>query len=505
MGVVGSTENVGGAEKTITPNVGSISKTQTAQVLQPVLRDPTDYNVLVFIIDDVGTERYELYGEGEGNPYAKTPRLDALAAAGVLFTRAYAQPVCGPTRAALQTGRYAHRTGFGKNLGGSDQPLSTSEMLLSELVRDGRGQATYARSIFGKYHLCPAIGYEQHMTTQAYQRYGGTIGNIGADPASGSIDHFNWRHTISTFASTSTTLITAPPYDETTYSSSVIRADFVSWLSTVTKPFFSVVCFNAPHEPFTCPPESLVSSETWDALQLLGINAGDSRDPTTDPMDECQAVYLAAIEATDTEIGRVVDALSPAQLAKTLIMVTGDNGTPANVIQAPYQATHAKATPYEQGVRVPMVIAGPPAIVTAPGRTSSHIVHALDFWSTIADVLHIPNFLRAPGQTIDSVSLVPILTDPDAGPTRSDVLFHTFTPNGPSGTARTKDLRGLLREDGYKYIYLFANDIVQESLFYLPDDPFELTNLNVEGISEEDQAALDSLRARVDAILEGWS
>lgn len=505
MTLVGATVNVGGATKVVTSTVAvDVEKIATATVHVPVSRDPTTYSALIFIIDDVGKERFALYEKGAGQGYAKTPRFDAWAAEGVLFTRAYAQPVCGPTRAATNTGRLAHRTGFGSNIGGvNNQPLDTAERILAELVRDGRGQQTYARGYFGKYHLAPATGYEQHMTSQGVQRYGGTMGNIGANPGIGSIDHFHWRHTISTFSSTNTLLVNAPPFDETTYSSSVFRADFAAWITGVTKPFVAVVALNAPHEPFTCPPETCVSPETWTALQAAGINAGDNLDPDVDDPDDVQLVYDAATEATDTEFGRCWDALSPAQQATTLLMVSGDNGSPANIIRTPYDPTHAKATPYEQGVWVPMVVRGPPSLVTSPGRTCDRLVHTLDFWATVADTLDIPEAFRAPGITIDSRSLMPLLRGEDAE-IRSDFLFHTFTPNGPSGTVRSKDLRGLLTVDGWKYIYLFANDFAQERLHYLPDDPLEIEDLLIDPTPEATAKAAE-LRARVDVILGGWS
>lgn len=503
--IEGGTIN-GGAIVGVAPSASSINA--ATKLASTTLRtDPTSYNVLLFVIDDVGMERIAKYGRGEGNPYALTPRFDALADAGVLFTNAYAQPVCGPTRAVLNTGRYAHRTGFGQNVA-ADSGLDTNERLLWEIIRDGRGQTTYARGYFGKYHLCPAIGYESHMTSQAVQRYAGSVGNIGADPSQGSIDHYNWRKTLSTPTATSTTLIDGDgtsTWDETTYSASVTAADAVAWISTRTVPFVAYVTINVPHEPFNVPPFSMLSSTTSTDLAARGLAAGDVLDPDVDDIDDVQAVYRAAIEAQDTAMGRVIDGLTSAQRARTLIIVVGDNGTPANVTQSPYDPAHAKRTAYEQGIRVPMVVSGPANLITQPGRTCDHLVHVVDVLPTIAAVTLTDLSLGAPGVTFDGVSFLPLLRDPDAAATRTEIWTHTFSPNGPSGTARTRDLRALRRVDGYKYLRLFANNVVQEFFFNVVDDPFELTNLNDGTLTPTEQAALDALRARAAAIVGSFT
>lgn len=59
-------------------------------------------NVVVFLADDLG------YGDVgcHGNPYVKTPQIDAFAREAVEFNQFYVSPVCAPTRASLMTGRY---------------------------------------------------------------------------------------------------------------------------------------------------------------------------------------------------------------------------------------------------------------------------------------------------------------------------------------------------------------------------------------------------------------
>lgn len=65
------------------------------------------------------------------------------------------------------------------------------------------------------------------------------------------------------------------------------------------------------------------------------------------------------IEALDTEIGRVLSALTPEVRSRTNVIFVSDNGTPGEVSAPPVSARRAKATLFEGGIRVPLVIAGP--------------------------------------------------------------------------------------------------------------------------------------------------
>lgn len=500
--------NTGGIVSAV-KNVGGIAEPakNTASGFFP---EPAAWNIVVFIWDDVGVERLSYYGTGEGNPYARTPVTAQWAADGILFTRAYAHSLCGTTRASVQTGRLPHRTGFGTNVPLNQSAtghLDPSEKILGEIVRDARPAAVYQRSMFGKYHLVPDQGVtadEQHPGTHGYARYIGSIGNIGSAISMGNIDHFHWRKTNTTLTTTSSTLVNGPPYDETTWSASVHRADFLSWLSVQTKPFISFINFNAPHEPYTTPPFTCLSVDTQNELSALGIAAGDVRTPGVDPDNEVQLVYRAAIEGTDTEFGRCITGMPADKRANTLVIVIGDNGTPANIVQPPYVANHGKRTAYEQGIRVPMIVKGPANLVVSPGRECAHLVHAIDVFATILDVMRGNQSLAIPGVTTDSVSFRPYLQVPDAAARRSDIFCQVFNPSGPSGTPRIRDIRSLVRADGYKYIYKFGDPDTVEELYDVLADPREENNLLL-APTDEDTAAFVALKARVASLLGSWS
>jgi arylsulfatase A-like enzyme len=108
-------------------------------------------NVLIVLLDDVGTDKIGAYAE-HPRP-AHTPNLDALAAEGVLFRNAWATPQCSPSRAALLTGRYGRRSGVGRTVQAyeSSYELPPDELTLPEMLR-GAPDA-WDSSEVGKWHL----------------------------------------------------------------------------------------------------------------------------------------------------------------------------------------------------------------------------------------------------------------------------------------------------------------------------------------------------------------
>ncbi|MCU0793050.1 MAG: sulfatase-like hydrolase/transferase, partial [Opitutaceae bacterium] len=113
-------------------------------------------DIVFILIDDLGWADLAC----QGSSFYETPRLDALAAAGMRFTDAYAAaPVCSPTRASLLTGRYPARVGITQYIPGhatgalADVPyfhfLPKSERTVASALRDG-GYHTWH---VGKWHL----------------------------------------------------------------------------------------------------------------------------------------------------------------------------------------------------------------------------------------------------------------------------------------------------------------------------------------------------------------
>ncbi len=129
------------------------------QKLSPARLSGTN-NILLIIADDVGNDKVGVYMEGDDQTRPKTPNIDALAANGVRFVNAYANPFCSPTRATLLTGQYSFRNGIGNVISDSGEvalPLYPAQVPIPMML--DLGGAGYDHSQVGKWHLASrAVG-----------------------------------------------------------------------------------------------------------------------------------------------------------------------------------------------------------------------------------------------------------------------------------------------------------------------------------------------------------
>ncbi len=387
-------------------------------------------NVLLIIADDYGIDAQSLYNPG--GTTAPTPNINALAAAGVRFTHGYAYSVCSPTRASILTGRLGFRTGIGGVVGGGNS-LTASELTLPEVITQHSNLGIAAAS-FGKWHLSegsPASIRTLPNTIGGWPHYAGSTTGALADFS-------NWTKTTNGTNSTNTT-----------YATTDLVNDAVAWINqrnTAGQPWVAWVAFNAPHTPFHVPP-----------VNLHGFGA----NPATNSLK-----YRAAVEAMDTEIGRLLQSVNPAT---TDIIFIGDNGTAGQVIQAPYDNAHAKDTLYEGGTRVPFIIKGPS--VVSGGRVDASLVHVVDLFSTILELAGVP----LPTTTIlDSKSLKPLLAN-QGDPTRTRLFVDQFDPAVSTSGGRA------IRDDRYKLIRFNTG---RDEFYDLLADPSEQTNLLANGIAQ---------------------
>src|SRR3990172_7329539 len=135
-------------------------------------------NIVLILADDMG------YGDigAFGNPIVQTPNVDRLAAQGLRLTQHYSgSPVCAPSRAALLTGRYPHRTGAIDTLEGR----GLDRLGLRELTLGDRLQATgYVTGMVGKWHS-GAFDPRYHPNARGFQEFAGFRG--------GMIDYWRYR------------------------------------------------------------------------------------------------------------------------------------------------------------------------------------------------------------------------------------------------------------------------------------------------------------------------
>jgi arylsulfatase A-like enzyme len=437
--------------------------------------EPPGGNVLVVILDDIGVDKLAVYGLNDQAP--PTPTLDALAAEGVVFRRAYGSPTCTPTRAELLTGRHGRRLGAGwlVSVAEDDWELGLDAILAPEALRASR-TASWSDSFLGKWHLA-GRGSEtvlQHPLLSGFSSFAGTVGYLVQTT---ELDgYFLWKKNTEGVEALSSV-----------YNTTDTVNDAIERLSTLPEPFVLWVSFNAAHVPLHRPPDELHT-------RVLPAGATD------------QEHFAAMVEAMDTELGRLLGAMSPLMRERTTVIVVGDNGTTDFVLDPGFDSSRSKHTVYEGGIRVPLIVAGPH--VAAPGRSDA-LVHVVDVFTTLMEIGGVPLTdvgsrvaLDLPAlpepRVLDGLSLLPYLQDPAAPGQRSVLFAQQLQPNGPPPWSFEEyvvldgDFKLIRRQDG------------QEELFVLPgpDGLDEGPDLLSPPLNLVQGALRERLGAELDRLLE---
>ena len=360
----------------------------------------TQNNILLVIVDDWGIDSSPIDNAGTpGASLPPMPNLELLSANGLRFTNAYSQPVCAPTRASIITGRYGSRNGVGHPTGSGTLPLS--ELTLPEIFT--AQSSPYSTACIGKWHLGGGGGGGANGPADiaGWPEFRGFYTNIR--------NYFDWEKVVNGTTTNSTTYATTEQVNDT-----------IDFIGEQNSPWFVWLAFSAPHSPYHNPPADLHDYPTYPTNAAGTVTGGNRRN-----------AYEASLQAFDTELGRLLETVD---LNRTNVILIGDNGTPGNVIQAPFDDAHSKDTLYEGGIRVPLIAIGPDIPTTG---TTDEIVHCVDLFSTILDLADIDvASATASVDIIDSKSLVPIFNGADDTERCIVAERHTTTVT-PEGTGRS--------------------------------------------------------------------
>ncbi|MBI5835483.1 MAG: sulfatase [Armatimonadetes bacterium] len=421
---------------------------------QPARRPP---NVVLILADDLGWADLGC----TGSDFYETPHLDRLASAGVRFTNGYATcPVCSPSRASLQTGKYPQRVGITDYIGAAQPdrwprptpllPAPYREQLPLEEVTlaEAFGAAGYATGFFGKWHLGEAGFWPEQ---QGYQVNRGGCGK-GACP-----------HT--------------PPYmlpnlpdgpkDE--YLADRLTDEALAFMEQHRAgPFLSLITHYDVHTPLTSKPDVVAKYRAKSAA--LGLTPDQRFRPegaSRDRRRQDHAVYAAMMACLDDTVGRVMGRLEALGIAdETIVVFTSDNGglstsegTPTS--NAPLRA--GKGWLYEGGVRVPLLIRAPGRC--KPGLVSDVPMTTCDLYPTL---LALCGQKLRPEQHRDGVNMAAALT---GGMVPGRPLFWHYPHYGNQGGRPG----GAVRHGQYKLIEWYGEP--KPELFDLLADPGESRNI----------------------------
>ena len=434
-------------------------------------------NLLVFLVDDMGAMDTSVpFFQGDRaihsfdlNRYYRTPNMEALAAQGMKFMRAYAHPVCTPTRISIMTGKNAARhhvtnwttpDGADGNQKGAPNLRPPKDWLRS-------GMAATEKPLPA---LLKAAGYQ---TIHCGKAHFGSKGTFAADPKGIGFDvniaGSEIGHPASYFAMKNfgdgrnhvTGLEKWQGSDE--FLTDVLTKELCGAIETAAKqdkPFFAYMAHYAVHSPFEADPRFAANY------------------PNIPP---AQRAYASMIEGMDRSLGDILAKLKELGIAEnTFVIFLSDNGGDApipNDTKKPIISGNAplrgkKGMRYEGGVRVPMIAAW--AKPDPQNKLQAELPIKAD--SVITDMVHVtdlfPTLLGMAG-----AKDIPVFDGSDLRPyLRGDESYHrpqwlvTHYPH-----AHNNEYFSILHEGEWKFIRNYATDV--NELYHLSSDPYEMEDL----------------------------
>ncbi len=370
-------------EKTIFSIIYSVLFLITCSLFgQESLKKP---NVILILADDQG------YGDMScnGNPYLKTPAIDALQKTSVSLSDFHVDPTCAPTRAALMTGRYSARVGVWLTIKGRHH-LRKGEVTVADVFSDNQ----YETAIFGKWHLGDNYPFrpQDRGFKESLIHGGGVVGEIPDFWGNNYYDDTYFRNgepeKVKGYA-------TDVWFDET--------KKFITNSDKKDKPFFVYLSLNAPHGPLHVP-EKYVKPY----LNMNGVPKG-------------RALFYGMIASIDENLEKLRTFLEDRDLDKnTIIIYMTDNGTASGVTQKVTQNGNQfkvvdidgfnaglrgkKGTPYEGGHRAACIIHWPQGNLNKATEVS-RLTANIDVLPTLIDLagLNLKNQIDFDGKSFKTL------------------------------------------------------------------------------------------------------
>lgn len=444
------------------------------------------YNIIVIMTDD---QRFDTIGFTELNTeimnkygYAIMPEVERLLVnQGVLFTNSFVTtPLCCPDRASLLSGGYySHNTGVLSN----EPPNGGATMFDdTETIATLLQQAGYKTGLIGKYlnnypemapHIPPGwskfVAVSNSKKKEALNWYDldfceGT--STATTPGTGEI--YNVHDTCPG----------CPALDSRVYATNYITKKSIAFIrENSASPFFLFVADKAPHAPAIAEPEYMDLFPRY----KYSLRAFGKERPTGTPKYKEKRKrrsnflqgQLRSLQSIDHQVAMLVDELTKLGiLDRTIIAFTSDNG-----MMWGEHLTFGKAQPFEESIRVPLVIRFPGVV---PHTEDALVASNLDLGKTILSVAGI-------SKNTDGEDLVPLLTQTNSA-WRDRLNLEELAIDG-------KERRFVAtRTTKWKYVEFATGDAL---LYDLDKDPYEETN----NIADPKQASvLNDLKSELNVF-----
>ncbi len=358
-------------------------------------------NFLILMADQLTAGALPAYG----NRVARTPHIDALAAAGHVVESFYCNsPLCAPSRYSFLAGRLPAAIGAYDNAAEFPAEVPTFAHYLRS--------AGYQTVLAGKMHFCgpdQLHGFEERLTTDIYPA------DFGWTPDWSRFEHRpSWYHSMDSVTQAGPCVRTNQIDfdDETVYSARQKLFDIARGRDG--RPFAMVVSMTHPHDPYTVPTDYWARYDGVD-IDLPRVSlAPEELDPhsvrlrhvvglATTPITPAQVLaarraYYGAVSYVDDQVGLLLRTLRDSGMAdNTVVVLLADHGDMLGERGLWYKMTF-----FEPACRIPLIVHAPGRV--APGRSAA-AASLVDVLPTLAELAGIEAG-RLDGD-LDGHSLVP--------------------------------------------------------------------------------------------------
>jgi arylsulfatase/uncharacterized sulfatase len=434
----------------------------------PALAQDTQPNILLVLFDDVGFMDFGAYGSD-----TRTPNIDELAQSGIMFSRYYSSPFCGPSRAMLMTGMDNHQVGMGtlvetvteemRAFPGYSMNWNSDQETIGTLL-SAAGYRTYVTGKWGigetGANLPDKFGFDRSYVMDAT---GGS--NYDASPYLPGYDDVKWFEDGAP--------ITLP---DDYYSSRSLVDKMIEYIDAgdPRQPFFAFLSLQAVHIPVQAPMPYIdsyngVFDAGWDVMREARLQRATEIGlvpPTTQlaPAPETHRAWddltaeekaVAAremqvnagmMEAADYHIGRLLAHLeATGELDNTLVIVTSDNGAESAVTEFEgFQNLVLDGFKWIEGLDTSPQNLGQPGSLTAIGpewaAVSSAPFDLYKFYGSEGG-LRVPLVIAGPGVRVSGI-LDATVHVADIVPTMLDVAGVDYDADAFYGRSAMRLLSG---------------------------------------------------------------
>lgn len=428
--------------------------------------EPARPNIVFFLVDDMGWQETSVPFHSEVtelNRRYHTPNMERLAAQGMKFTQAYASAVCSPTRVSALTGMNAARHRVTNWTLRKDRSPDTAHPTLQPPDWNLNGICTNAgiertMQVTPLPALLRTAGYRTIHVGKAHFGAKETPGesplnlgfdvNIAGHAAGGPGSYWGEKNFSAAWRTQPPDTIWDVPGLEAYHGTNIYLTEALTLeaIKAVEKavaaqqPFYLYLSHYAIHAPW----------EKDDRFYQRYVEAG---------LKPFEATLASMIEGMDKSLGDVMAALERLGVAEnTIVLFMSDNGSPSQCPPNLPLRGH-KLTPYEGGIREPMLVKWPG--VTRPASVCRDLVVIEDFFPTILELAGV----AWPGktvQTVDGVSFVPLLKGEGRTPAERAFVWHfphNYSGQGPFSA---------VRQGPWKLIYHHADRRLE--LFHIDAD-----------------------------------